>query len=132
MRGAHLILLVALFCGLAGCGQGPKGDKGPAGPQGPKGDAGPAWPTGPQGPAGPPGPQGEQGPPAPGVRVVRSDCAAARCTIECRDNEVMVTAYCGPNRNPATLLGERGASCGVEANTANGPLVVVCVGVPQQ
>jgi hypothetical protein len=62
--------------------------------------------------------------------VLRSGCVAGNCTLTCRDNEVLVTAYCGPNRNAATLLAERSASCGVEANTANGPLVVVCVGAP--
>jgi len=65
------------------------------------------------------------------MRVLRSNCAGTTCTVTCRDNEVMVTAYCGPNRNPATLLGERSASCGVAANAANGPLVVVCVGAAQ-
>ena len=134
MRVAYLIVTIALLAGLAGCGQGPKGDQGPPGPQGPKGDAGPAGPagpTGPQGPRGPAGPQGEPGPPSPGVRVVRSACLNGDCTIQCRDNEVLVTAYCGPNRNAATLLAERGASCGVAANAANGPLTVVCVGAPQ-
>src|SRR5580700_10200204 len=123
MRAAYLVVTIALLAGLAGCGQGPKGDQGPPGPQGPKGDAGPAGPAGPRGPA---GPQGEQGPPSPGVRVARSACLNGDCTIQCRDNEVLVTAYCGPNRNAATLLAERGASCGVAANAANGPLTVVC------
>lgn len=131
MRAAYLAVTIALLIGLAGCGQGPKGDQGPPGPQGPKGDAGPAGPTGPQGPRGLPGPQGEQGPPSPSVRVVRSACLNGNCTIQCRDNEVLVTAYCGPNRNAATLLAERGASCGVAANAENGPLTVVCVGAPQ-
>jgi hypothetical protein len=131
MRAAHMVVTVALLAGLAGCSQGPKGDPGPPGPQGPKGDAGPVGPAGPLGPPGPQGPQGEQGPPAPGMRVVRSTCVQGNCTIECRDNEVLVSAYCGPNRNPATFLGERGASCGVAANAENGPLIVVCVGAPQ-
>ena len=134
MRVAYLIVTIALLAGLAGCGQGPKGDQGPPGSQGPKGDAGPAGPagpTGPQGPRGLPGPQGEQGPPSPSVRVVRSACLNGDCTIQCRDNEVLVIAYCGPNRNAATLLAERGASCGVAANAENGPLTVICVGAPQ-
>jgi hypothetical protein len=66
------------------------------------------------------------------VRIVQSACDRADCTIECRNNEILITAYCGPNRNAATLLGERSASCGVAANAASGPLVVVCVGAPQQ
>jgi hypothetical protein len=50
--------------------------------------------------------------------------------VICRDDEVLVTAYCGPTRNAATFLGERGATCGVEPNPANDPLVAVCVGSP--
>jgi hypothetical protein len=65
---------------------------------------------------------------------MQSTCVSGNCTISCRDNEVLVTAYCGPNRNAATYLAERTASCGVAANAANaanGPLIVVCVGAPQ-
>jgi hypothetical protein len=60
--------------------------------------------------------------------LVQSTCVSGNCTITCRENEVLVTAYCGPNRNAATYLA---ASCGVAATAANGPLVVVCVGAPQ-
>jgi len=131
MRAAHLalavVLLAGLSVGLAGCGKGPQGDPGPAGPQGPKGDPGA---VGPAGPAGPAGPQGQQGPPSPSVRVVKSDCVSG-CTVQCQDNEVLVMAYCGPTRNPAQFLGEKGASCGPEATPANAPLVAVCVGSPQ-
>jgi hypothetical protein len=134
MRAAHLALAVTLLAGvsvgLAGCGKGPQGDAGPTGPQGPKGDAGPVGPAGPPGPPGPAGPQGQAGPPSPSVRVVKSDCTAG-CTVQCQDNEVLVTAYCGPTRNPAQFLGEKGASCGADATPANGPLVAVCVGSPQ-
>lgn len=134
MRAAHLTLAVALLVGvsgsLAGCGKGPQGDAGPAGPQGPKGDAGPAGPIGPPGPPGPVGPQGQAGAPSPSVRVVKSDCVSG-CTIQCQDNEVLVTAYCGPTRNQAQFLGERGASCGPAASPSNAPLVAVCVGSPQ-
>jgi hypothetical protein len=120
------------FClALAGCGQGTKGDPGPAGPPGPKGDQGPPGETGPEGPPGPLGPRGEQGSPSPTIRVVRSSClTSGDCPIECHQNEVLVTAYCGPTRNPATFLGERQASCGVEAATANAPAVGVCVQAP--
>lgn len=132
IRAAHLLLAVALLAGLTGCGsQGPRGDQGPPGPQGPKGDTGPAGPVGPHGPPGPQGPQGAQGAPGLGVRVLRSDCLHGSCTIECSESEVLVSAYCGPNRNAATYLGERGASCGVAANPASGPLVVVCASAPQ-
>jgi hypothetical protein len=131
MRAAHFALVAALVAGasvtLAGCGRGPQGEQGPPGPQGPKGDVGPA---GPAGPPGPPGPQGAAGPPGAAVRVVKSDCATG-CTIQCQDNEVLVTAYCGPARNQAQFLGERGASCGPVASSANSPLVAVCIAAPQ-
>lgn len=130
MRTGHLILAVLLMVGLAGCGQGPKGDPGPAGPQGPKGEAGPAGPPGPVGPPGPPGRQGEQGPPSPSVRVIRLNCLSGDCTASCRGDEVLVSAYCGPGRNAATFVGERQASCGMQANVANAPLVAVCALAP--
>jgi collagen triple helix repeat protein len=124
MRPAHLVLAFALLSGLAGCGKGPQGDTGPAGPKGDTGPAGPAGPKGEVGPAGPAGPKGDTGPAGPsGVRIVRSDCASGSCTVECRDNEVLVTAYCGPNRTPALYSKERSASCG----PPDTPLVAVCV-----
>jgi hypothetical protein len=65
------------------------------------------------------------------VRVVRSTClTSGNCAIGCRENEVLVMAYCGPARNPATFVGERQATCGVEATTANAPAVAVCVEAP--
>ena len=130
MRGGHLLLVGLVLLGLAGCGQGPKGDPGPPGPPGPPGDPGPMGATGPVGPPGPPGPQGAQGPPGPNVRVVRMDCLVGGCMASCRGDEVLVSAYCGPARNPASFIGERQVSCGVEANTANAPLVAICVASP--
>lgn len=131
MRSAHFLILAALALGLANCGQGPKGDPGPPGPAGPKGDPGPRGQTGPEGPTGPPGPQGLQGPPSPSIRVVRASClTSGNCPVGCRENEILVMAYCGPTRNPATFLGERQATCGVEASTANAPAVAVCVAAP--
>lgn len=137
MRAMHLAFTVALLAGAAGvlsaCGKGSQGDAGPtgpAGPQGPKGDVGAVGPAGPVGPPGPAGPLGPAGPPSPIVRVVKSDCTSG-CTLQCKENEVLVTAYCGPTRNAAQILGERGASCGPEGSPANAPLVVVCVASPQ-
>jgi hypothetical protein len=75
------------------------------------GSAGPPGPQGVQGPAGPPGP-------AAAIRIVRSNCIATTCTAECEPNEVLVSAYCGPNRLPA--------SCGVVPSASNSPLVAVC------
>jgi len=129
MRAAHLVLAFVLVAGLTGCGKGPQGDTGPAGPAGPKGDVGPpgsAGPKGDTGPAGPAGPKGDTGQAGPagsvGIRVVRSDCTSSSCTIECNENEVLVTAYCGPNRSPALFSKERSASCG----PPDIPLVAVC------
>jgi hypothetical protein len=131
MRIGRLVLVAALTASLTACGQGPKGDPGPQGPPGPKGDPGARGPVGPLGAPGPPGPQGLQGPPSPTVRVVRSSClTSGNCAIGCRENEVLVMAYCGPARNPATFVGERQATCGVEATTANAPAVAVCVEAP--
>jgi collagen triple helix repeat protein len=132
MRTGRLIVAAGLIALLTGCGQGPKGDSGPPGPQGPKGDTGAAGPVGPVGPPGPPGPQGEQGAPSPTVRVIRKDClTGGGCAASCRGNETLVSAYCGPSRNPATFVGERDVTCGVESNAANVPLVAICVASPQ-
>lgn len=130
MRVGYLLLVGALALGLANCGKSQKGDPGPQGPPGPKGDAGPAGPAGPVGPPGPPGLQGEQGPPSPTVRVIRLNCLVGGCSASCRGDEVLVSAYCGPARNPATYIGERQVSCGVEANAANAPLVAICAASP--
>ena len=132
MRTVQLMLVGVLLAGLAGCGKAPKGEAGPQGPQGERGEPGVAGPPGPPGPAGPPGPRGEPGPPGPAVRVVRSKCLAGECAVACRGNEILVTAYCGPARSPATFIGERQATCGAEANTANTPLVAVCVVTPPE
>jgi collagen triple helix repeat protein len=120
------LLTAVTFCALiAGCGPGPQGPQGPAGTAGApgeKGDPGPNGPPGPPGPAGPAGPPG----PASAIRILRTDCVASACTAECASNEVLVTAYCGATRSPATFLTERSASCGVIANPGNSPLVMVC------
>jgi hypothetical protein len=65
------------------------------------------------------------------VRVVRSNCLSGNCTIQCNDTEVLVMAYCGPNRSAATYLGEREASCGVQESSPNSPLIVVCASAPR-
>jgi hypothetical protein len=130
MRMSHLALTLPLLAGLAACGKGPQGDPGPPGPQGPKGDAGPVGPAGPPGPPGPQGDKGPSGPPSPSIRVIRSDCVSG-CSVQCQDNEVLITAYCGATRNQAQFLSERGASRGPVPSASNTPLVAVCVGSPQ-
>jgi hypothetical protein len=70
-------------------------------------DPGPTGPRGESGPAGPPGARGEQGRPSPTIRVVRANCLTGVCMASCREDEILVTAYCGPTRQEETILGER-------------------------
>ena len=86
--------------------KGPMGDQGPPGAKGPRGDAGlPSL--------------------ASGIRIVRSNCDETTCRAQCGENEMLLTAYCGPNRNPAIIPTERAATCR-NPMPANSPLVVVC------
>jgi len=111
---------------LSGCFEGPQGSQGPKGDVGPKGDPGQ------QGEAGPAGPQGQQGPPGePGAssqfRLVRSPCPGSlACPVTCRDDEVVIIAYCGTKRAEPHYLTEHSVSCGINPDTTGGPLVVVC------
>ena len=121
-----ILLAVVLSAAVAGCGQPTPG------PQGPKGDAGEKGEPGAPGPAGavgPPGPQGPAGTPGASslLRLVRSPCTSAtECMITCRDDEIVITAYCGTKRGPATYLSDTSVSCGVTPDTTDGPLVAVC------
>ena len=151
MRAVRLFVAIASLIGVTACGSGqpgPSGAQGPAGPQGAKGDAGPAGPVGPagpQGPQGPPGTQGVQGAPGtqgvqgpagpPGqlsaIRVVRTDCDTAHCTVTCSDGEFLLTAYCGVNRRDAIFPDEHSASCFRRGREIS-PLVAVCATIPLQ
>ena len=129
-----IIVLTVLSFVAAGCGQnasGPKGDPGPPGPPGPRGDIGP---QGPPGPPGGPGTQGPPGPPGPAsqTRIVRANCALQSCTVQCEQEEVLVTAFCGIRRRPATFLTENSVSCGISPSSADNPLVAVCVRAASQ
>jgi hypothetical protein len=126
MRKANILSVIVLAGLLASCGQ-------PApGPQGPKGDPGPKGDTGAQGPAGDAGTQGLQGPPGPPgassqFRIVRAQCtSAAACTASCRDDEIVITAFCGAQRARATYLTEHTVSCGTNPDTTTGALIAVC------
>ena len=66
-------------------------------------------PPGERGPAGPAGPRGAAG--EPGLRILRSDCATGNCTVDCADDEVLLNAYCNPNRTPAAYPAEHSAQC---------------------
>jgi hypothetical protein len=73
------------------------------------GERGPAGPAGPPGPPGPPGPRGAAG--DNGIRLVRMDCATGNCTVECAGDEVLLNAYCNPNRTAASYPTENSALC---------------------
>jgi hypothetical protein len=110
------LLVVALTLAVTACGQGQG--------RGPKGDPGPPGPPGPRGESGPPGPPG-------GIRVVRSSCDANSCTVQCADDEMLLTAYCGARRNAAIIPTERSATCRSPV-PANSPLVAACLKIPPQ
>ena len=149
MRILSVVTAIALSLCLIGCGEGapgPRGDAGPAGPPGPKGDTGPAGPAGvagppgPRGPEGPPGPAGAQGSrettgsvgsAGPSIRVVRANCSGDNCSVTCTAGEVMLTAFCGANRDPAHYVSEQQASCRGRRAQGNS-LIAACVKVSEE
>jgi len=89
--------------------------------------------TGVLGAKGDPGPRGERGPPGPvgprgdpGIRVLRHNCAGGNCTLECDDDEVLLTAHCGIGRTPAVYPSQHSALCR-SRGTAKVEVVVACV-----
>ena len=103
---------------LAPQGPGAASAQPAAGSLGSKGDPGP------RGERGPPGPAGSRG--DPGIRIVRHDCAGGNCTVECDDDEVLLTAHCGIGRAPAVYPTEHSALCR-SRGTAKVEVVVACV-----
>jgi Collagen triple helix repeat (20 copies) len=126
VRISDIVLAVAISAIIGGCNQPTPG------PQGPEGDAGPKGNTGLQGNPGSIGPPGPQGPPgAPGYsslfRLVRAPCTTASdCTVSCRDDEIIIIAFCGSKRSQATYLTETIVWCGLHPDTRSGQLVAVC------
>ena len=126
MRGSAIILAIVISALVASCGQPTPGPQGPKGDAGPKGEAGA---PGAPGTAGPPGPQGQPGTPGASslIRVVRAPCTSvSECTVNCRDDESVIVAYCGTKRAPATYLTESSVSCGVTPDITSGALVAIC------
>jgi len=126
MRSSGIFLAIVLSALVASCGQPTPGPQGPKGEAGPIGDAGP---PGPPGPAGPPGAQGPQGTPGASslLRLVRAPCTnASECQVTCRDDEIVISAFCGKKRAAAAYLTDSSVSCGVNPDTTDGPLVAVC------
>jgi hypothetical protein len=114
-RGLRLLTMIALTGTMMNCGQGQ---------QGPKGEPGPP---------GPPGAKGDPGPPGPafGIRVVKANCDARSCTVQCDDDEMLLTAYCGARRNAAVIPTERSATCRSQV-PANSPLIAACLKMPRE
>lgn len=124
ISGITLAVIVSIF--VASCGkpeagpQGPKGDAGPKGDPGAPGQAGAAGPPGPAGPAGAAGASSQ-------IRVVKAACTTpSECTISCRDDELVIIAFCGKKRAPATYLTDSTVNCGVTPDTTDGALVAIC------
>jgi len=144
MRVLTSLVAILMCTWLAGCSQeSSQGERGPAGPRGEKGETGPLGPIGQGGPPGRPGPQGPQGPAGPpgqgtSIRVERSECFSPGCVIACRERELLLSAYCGPERAPAIFPSENSASCPRKETerhrngTKNSPLVVACAVVSSQ
>jgi Collagen triple helix repeat (20 copies) len=129
MRKGSIALAMVLAVALASCGKPTPGPEGPKGETGPKGDPGSQGAAGPTGPQGPPGRQGEPGPAGASsqFRLVRALCKSALdCTITCRDDEIVINAFCGTKRSPATYLSDLSVSCGASPDTGAGALVAVC------
>ena len=76
---------------------------------------------GPAGPVGAPGPAGDAG-----IRILRNECVTANCTAECADDEMLLTAYCGPNRTPAAFPTERSALCRAQPGRGKIEVVAAC------
>jgi hypothetical protein len=101
--------------------------------QGPKAPMSFQGPPGPPGPHGPPGPKGDPGAPGPAgaIRVVRAKCDETNCRAQCGGDEMLLAAYCGPNQNPAVILGGRSATCRNPV-PASDPIVAACAKMPAQ
>ena len=82
-----------------------------------------AGPQGERGPAGPPGPRGPAG--DSGIRVVRSECVTGNCVAECAGDEMLLNAYCTPNRAPAVYPSEHSALCRAQGRRIE--VVAVCM-----
>lgn len=87
---------------------------------------GPQGERGPVGPAGPRGPAGESG-----VRVLRANCTAGACTVECTDDELLLSAYCSPNRAPAVYPTELSAQCRAQGGRKV-EVVAACMKAPRR
>jgi hypothetical protein len=51
--------------------------------------------------------------------------------VQCAEDEMLLTAYCGPNHNPASILIGRTATCRNPV-PANSPIIAACAKMPPQ
>jgi|NGEPerStandDraft_6_1074524.scaffolds.fasta_scaffold48480_2 hypothetical protein len=122
MRGAQLISVFALAIMLAGCGQGPKGEKGDTGADGKDGAPGIA---GKDGAPGKDGSDGAAGPAGPGMalRIVGGELAGAWCNAD----EKMISAYCSGSWSYYPLQPSgNGAQCGQDPSSTMVRVTIVC------
>jgi hypothetical protein len=100
-RSRHPLLAIVLALSLVGCGQSQPGSK------------------------------GDPGPPGLGlpVRLIKAECDPRSCTVECAEDELLLSAYCGPKRNPAVRPTARSATCRNQV-AANSPVVAACMKMP--
>lgn len=109
---ACLSVLFSIF--LCGC----EGPQGPVGPQG-----GP----GPEGKQGPQGEKGEQG--APGNLAIRTESAPCpqACTLSCRDDERLLSAYVVQSSRAPVYASEQSVEFNNRGMRGAGPAVIFCI-----
>jgi len=56
---------------------------------------------------------------------VRADCESAGCAVICGDDEIVLTAFCGPRREAAIFPTEHSASCHRHGPESH-PLIAAC------
>jgi hypothetical protein len=111
MRAWSIAATLVAALTLAGCFEGPRGEKGDVGEKGEPGAPGQT------------GAQGEPGPAGTALRVV----APQRSTASCEDDEVMISAYCTGTWNNYPLVPlSNGARCGNNPNSTTLRVTIVC------
>lgn len=111
MRG--LVFLGGALIAIAVCGC-----EGPVGPAGPQGERGP------QGAQGPQGEKAEQGIFA--IRAV-SDACPQRCTLTCKEDERVLSAYVVGSARPPIIANEQSVEFNNRGVRGAGPAMVFCI-----
>jgi hypothetical protein len=110
MRTSASLAAVLLSVFLYGC----EGPQGPVGPQG-------------EGKQGPQGEKGEQGP--PGNLAIRTESAPCpqSCTLSCRDNERLLSAYVVRSSRAPIYTSEQSVEFNNRGTRGAGPAVILCI-----